>query len=223
MVGWHHRLNRHEFAQAPGDGEEQGSLVCCSPWGRKESDTNDWENNDRRVVRNKAQKEITKHYNYQCFKTQLLLHNCYVTTTLSLSSAEPLFLHMHNMREKVTTRLISLQLEVEEGGFPMSLWMLDSALEAHLWVTHKPSSFSLDIFDNNGSWTQTRFQRNFSWKEKRKEIGWENKCWWPVLCSYSKNKEDSHRLGKQWGVRVMGLAHPSFHPTQSVPSPAESL
>ena len=32
-VGWHHRLNRHEFEQTPGDSEGQGSLVCCSPWG----------------------------------------------------------------------------------------------------------------------------------------------------------------------------------------------
>ena len=31
MVGWHHQLNGHEFEQAPGDGEGQGSLVCCSP------------------------------------------------------------------------------------------------------------------------------------------------------------------------------------------------
>ena len=38
MVGWHHRLNGHEFEQAPGVGEGQGSLVCCSPWGLKESD-----------------------------------------------------------------------------------------------------------------------------------------------------------------------------------------
>ena len=38
MVGWHHRLNRHEFEQAPGDGEGQGSLTCCSPWGHRESD-----------------------------------------------------------------------------------------------------------------------------------------------------------------------------------------
>ena len=38
MVGWHRLLNRHEFEQAPGDGEEQGGQVCCSPWGRKESD-----------------------------------------------------------------------------------------------------------------------------------------------------------------------------------------
>ena len=38
MVAWHHWLNGHEFEQAPGDGEGQGSLVCCGPWGRKESD-----------------------------------------------------------------------------------------------------------------------------------------------------------------------------------------
>ena len=38
MVGWHHRLNGHEFEKAPGDGEGQGSLVCCSPCGLKESD-----------------------------------------------------------------------------------------------------------------------------------------------------------------------------------------
>ena len=39
MVGWHHRLNGHEFEQTLGDGEGQGSLACCSPWGCKESDT----------------------------------------------------------------------------------------------------------------------------------------------------------------------------------------
>ena len=39
MGGWHHRLNGHEFEQTLGDSEGQGSLVCCSPWGHKESDT----------------------------------------------------------------------------------------------------------------------------------------------------------------------------------------
>ena len=39
MVRWHHPLNGHEFEQAPGVGDGQGSLVCCSPWGHKESDT----------------------------------------------------------------------------------------------------------------------------------------------------------------------------------------
>ena len=37
MVGWHHRLNEHEFEQAPGAGDGQGGLACRSPWGRKES------------------------------------------------------------------------------------------------------------------------------------------------------------------------------------------
>ena len=39
MFGCHHQLNRHEFEKAPGVGDGQGSLACCSPWGRKESDT----------------------------------------------------------------------------------------------------------------------------------------------------------------------------------------
>ena len=39
IVGWHHRLDGHEFEQAPGVGDGQGSLACCSPWGPKESDT----------------------------------------------------------------------------------------------------------------------------------------------------------------------------------------
>ena len=38
MVGWHHQLNGHEFEQALGDGEGQGSLACCSPWGHQQSD-----------------------------------------------------------------------------------------------------------------------------------------------------------------------------------------
>ena len=39
IIGWRHQLNRHEFEQAPGNSEGQGSLVCCSPWGPKELDT----------------------------------------------------------------------------------------------------------------------------------------------------------------------------------------
>ena len=53
MVEWLQQLNAHEFEQTPGDGEGQGSLACCSPWGRKESYTaerlnnNNFENTDR--------------------------------------------------------------------------------------------------------------------------------------------------------------------------------
>ena len=51
MVGWHHQLNGHEFEQAPGDGEGQGSLVCCSPWGHRESDTIEQLTEQRQIPR----------------------------------------------------------------------------------------------------------------------------------------------------------------------------
>ena len=46
MAGWHHQLNGQEFVQILGDGEGQGSLACCSPWGCKESDTTEQLNNN---------------------------------------------------------------------------------------------------------------------------------------------------------------------------------
>ena len=42
MVGWHHQLDGHEFEQARGVCDGEGSLVCCSPWSHKESDTTEW-------------------------------------------------------------------------------------------------------------------------------------------------------------------------------------
>ena len=50
MVGWHHWLNGHEFEQASGDSEGQGSLVCCSPRGSKKSDTTERLNEGRAVL-----------------------------------------------------------------------------------------------------------------------------------------------------------------------------
>ena len=44
MVGWQHQLNGHEFEQALGVDDGQGSLACCSPWGRKESDMTEPQN-----------------------------------------------------------------------------------------------------------------------------------------------------------------------------------
>ena len=44
IIGWHHQLHGHEFKQAPGDGEGQGSLMCCSLWGLKELDMTEWLN-----------------------------------------------------------------------------------------------------------------------------------------------------------------------------------
>ena len=51
LVGWHHQLSGYEFEQAPGDGEGQGSLACCSPWGGKESDMTERLNNNTTPLR----------------------------------------------------------------------------------------------------------------------------------------------------------------------------
>ena len=50
MVGWHHRLNGHEFEQALGDGEGQRSLACCSPRGSKELDVTERLNNNKKII-----------------------------------------------------------------------------------------------------------------------------------------------------------------------------
>ena len=51
MVGRNHRFNGHEFEQTLADSEQQGSLVCCSPWGYKELDTTERLNNNNNVHR----------------------------------------------------------------------------------------------------------------------------------------------------------------------------
>ena len=47
MVGWLHRLDEHKFEHTLGDSEGQRSLMCCSPWGHKQSDTIEWLNNNK--------------------------------------------------------------------------------------------------------------------------------------------------------------------------------
>ena len=49
MVGWHHRLDGHEFEWTLGVSDGQGDLVCCSPWGHKESDMTEQFNNKNRI------------------------------------------------------------------------------------------------------------------------------------------------------------------------------
>ena len=50
MVGWHQQLNGHEFEQTLGDGEGQGSLVCCTPWGHKESNMTERLNKNNQLL-----------------------------------------------------------------------------------------------------------------------------------------------------------------------------
>ena len=68
MVGRHHRLNGPEFEQALGDGDGQGSLVCCSPWGRKELDTT-------ALVDREPSKEVNHPTQSRAALTELSLEN----------------------------------------------------------------------------------------------------------------------------------------------------
>ena len=56
MMGWHHQLNGREFEQLLGDGEGQGSLVCCSPWGHRKSDTTERLNSSERNIKENSGK-----------------------------------------------------------------------------------------------------------------------------------------------------------------------
>ena len=51
LVGWHHRLNGHQFEQALEVGDGQGSLACCSAWGYKESDMTEYLNQTEFILR----------------------------------------------------------------------------------------------------------------------------------------------------------------------------
>ena len=71
MVVWHHHLNGHESEQTLGDGEGQGSLACCSPWGCKESDTAE-------RLNNKESLESHRDFNNYFFLSQEILSTSYL-------------------------------------------------------------------------------------------------------------------------------------------------
>ena len=74
MVGWHHRLDGHEFEQAPEDGEGQGGLVCCSPWGCKEVDMTEQLNNNNNNNKTIAENSPKLLFYLHLFKS-LVLNN----------------------------------------------------------------------------------------------------------------------------------------------------
>ena len=77
MLGWHHRLHGREFEKPLGGGEGQGSLVCNSPWGRKELDMTEQLNNKRELdfVRSHDLVSDTCHLTFK--SSPLKLHLCY--------------------------------------------------------------------------------------------------------------------------------------------------
>ena len=66
MVGWHHRLDGHEFDKTLRNGEGQESLACCSPWGHKESDTTERPKNNSQQGEGGFTDEDTEAQRRQC-------------------------------------------------------------------------------------------------------------------------------------------------------------
>ena len=59
MVGWHRRLNGHEFEQTPGDSEGKGSLACCSPWGLRGEDRTEQLNNNTSFLESSSSHSVS--------------------------------------------------------------------------------------------------------------------------------------------------------------------
>ena len=97
MVGWHHWLNGHESEQTLGDSEGKGSLGCCSPWGRKESDMTEQLNNNKVSLTNKCSR---KQGFYDPTLINIMLNRVSVVFSLFLIAHLPicfLFIHSSNI------------------------------------------------------------------------------------------------------------------------------
>ena len=84
MVGWHHRLNGHEFEQTLGVGDGQGSLVCCSPWGHKGSDTTKQLNRLNSFAGMEEPVQVFVSRAFSCLNTQLSQASLCIQTTEGL-------------------------------------------------------------------------------------------------------------------------------------------
>ena len=82
MVGWHHRLYEHEFEKAPGVGDGQGILACCSLWSRKKSDTTEWLNWTEPFSSSKWSVIVSlSQYHRKNYKSKLMYFPCHFIAT----------------------------------------------------------------------------------------------------------------------------------------------
>ena len=111
MVGWHHRLNGHQFEQALGDGKGQGSLACCSPWGHKELDITERPNNN-----NKA-KNIMRNVGWDEAQTGTKIAGRNISNH---SYAENITL-MAKSKEELKSLLMKVKEESEKAGLKLNI------------------------------------------------------------------------------------------------------
>ena len=132
-VGWHHWLNEHKFEQTLGDGEGQGWLVFCSPWGHKESDTTEWLNNNNNTGDgHRKTEELAK------MAENLTLNTIFSSTQKRILGVEVWILKgRKTIYKKIEKQMIGKQIFAEssrENGTQSACTMISSPCE----VSHPP-------------------------------------------------------------------------------------
>ena len=118
MVGWHYRPDGHEFEQPLGDGEGQGGLACCSPWGHKELDTTKRLNNNRICISHSFYSLFSSPCLY-LFAHMYIQANRFVGFYFNTNSFYiPIFIFCYNVREEKGFILKKRQHLSSESDFP---------------------------------------------------------------------------------------------------------
>ena len=195
MVGWHHRLDGHEFEQALRVGDGQGGLACCSPWGQKESD-------------------MTKQLSWtdSLESSQLRFLGCsqsgYITKTRELCICFLIFLFIFIIRVCRTGRngggsgrksvMVAVVLDAKgDADPPVTLQWLQGGLSGR-WIMVqgllKPSGKSLlTVLDPGAAWLEKWLQRQSSSGEvPPRASAWgmrtisicKMKCWESCICGH---------------------------------------
>ena len=130
MVREHHRLKGHEFEQTPGDGEEQGSLTCCSPRGRKESNTTERLNDNSKgqrtlIIGAQFQLHIAENPKYQLsFKREV--------SFLLISHGRQAWADLVASQDNKVTGVSFSAPSASEPGFHLQDHQLGSQLSCHI-------------------------------------------------------------------------------------------
>ena len=127
IVGWHHRLNGHEFGQTPGDSEGQESLACCSPLSRKELDITECLNNNSNNLRMGMRIFLSRWISHKGFPEKEFLINQVDKKIYGIDICQPLSLVM-GLWTKQTL----------QEGYVKSIYGFNNTDNNHCWVPNTP-------------------------------------------------------------------------------------
>ena len=131
MVGWHHWLDGHEFEQALGNGEGQGSLACCSPWGHKQLDMTEWLNKSVVVCYGSSSKWIQ----YLIFISMGFKEECISPSVLPVTR-KPFYCYLTDLEVRREAHVRSLMADRKKPSPLLThvpLYSIITFCEANLW------------------------------------------------------------------------------------------